>query len=208
MKDTILNTKPRTESGKNAVGRLRRQGNLPANLIADGKSTMLSIDASEFRKLLNSGLRQSSLFTLNVGEKSEKVFVKELARDPVSGTVLHVDFYRVTAGRKVMVTVPIEHTGVARGVKVGGALEQFINSIKVKSAPEDLIDVMQVDVSALDVGDAIHLKDLKIPANWEVLLEGNPLIIKVAHSRMARADEGAPGEEGKTAEAAAATAQT
>ena len=198
MNELKLNGTIRTESGKNVARRMRATGKIPANLISDGKSSLISVEAQEFNGLLNHGLRQSSIFELQIDGKNEKVFVKELTREPIKGRVLHADFYRVTPGKKVTVPVAVEHHGTAKGVKAGGALEQFINSIKVKATPESLQDVLRIDITNLDVGDAIYLKDLAIPESWDVLLEGNPLVLKIARSRMARTAETSADTPAKT----------
>ena len=102
MENINLLCKKRTESGKNTARRLRRDDLIPGNIIADGKADMISIPALEFNRILSGGLRQSTLFNLEVenGDKENRVYVKELQRHPISGNVLHVDFYRVTPNKK------------------------------------------------------------------------------------------------------------
>lgn len=197
MEKRNLTGKPRTESGKNAAGRLRRDGWIPANLIGGGKAENLAISEREFQKILTGGLRQSTIFNLEIeGGSTSSVFVKELQRNPVNGRIMHVDFYRAIEGEKVLVPVAVETAGVARGIKAGGALEHFIRVLKVKATPESLTDVIRVDITDLDVGGIIFLRDLSIPADWDVLMEGNPIVLKIARSRLARAAEtsGQPGE--------------
>ncbi len=186
----------RTEKGKNAAGRIRRAGLIPGNLIKNGVSYPLTFDEPNFNKLLNTGLRQSTIIDLDVedGEKGNRVIIKEIQRDPVTGVILHVDFYTVTPGQKVAVSISVETEGLSKGVKAGGALEHFIRLLKVKATPETLQDVIKVDISNLDVGDAIHLKDLNLPADWDLKLEGNPIICKISRGRMAKQTAGA-GEE-------------
>ncbi len=187
----------RTDTGKNAASRLRRSGFIPGNMIAEGKAVPLSVPQRDFNRLLGQGLRSSSLIELSIeGESSpSRVFVKELQRNPINGAPLHVDFYRVTPGRKVFVTVAVEYTGLSKGVKGGGALEHFIRTLKVKATPESLQDVITVDVTELDVGESVHLSDLGLPSDWELRMTGNPIVLKVARSRMSRAGEG-EGEGG------------
>ena len=182
--------KKRSEKGKNAAGRLRRGGYLPGNVISDGKSIPLSVPQADFAHMLNQGLRPSTLIDLEIeGEAGpSRVFVKELQRHPVSGTPLHVDFYRVTPGRKVLVTVAVEHHGNSKGVKGGGALEHFIRTLKVKAVPESLKDLIKVDITDLDVGESVHLADLGLPSDWELRMTGNPVVLKVARSRMSRGE--------------------
>lgn len=184
-----LNSTVRTERGKNASGRIRRSGRIPGNLIHDAKSIPLSFDEIAFIKLMNQGLRHSSIIDLTVegaeGEDGQvRAIIKEVQREPVSGNVTHVDFYRVVPGRKVKVDVAIETTGLSKGIKAGGAMETYIHSVKVSSAPEHLVDVLKVDITNLDVGEAIHLKDVAMPSEWEILTKGNPIVCKIARSRL------------------------
>lgn len=132
MSELKLESEARTDRGKNEAGRMRRDGRIPGNVISGGKSQVISFSNQDFQRLIQKGLRTSSLIQLDVkgGEMSGQVIVKEIQRHPVSGDVLHVDFYRVTEGRKTLVTVPIETTGFAKGVKAGGALEQYISKLK------------------------------------------------------------------------------
>ena len=201
--ERILNSKTRSDTGKNEMNRLRTAGFIPGNLIADGKSTPISFGTAEFQKLLATGLRQSSFFDLKVeGGEDARVYVKEIQRQPVTGDVLHVDLYRITPGKRIALSVAIETRGVSKGVKAGGAMEHFIRSIKVRANPESVKEVIEVDVTNLDVGAALHMSDLDIPEDWDVRMPGNPIVIKVAASRTSRAQE----EEGAGAEAAAEAA--
>jgi len=185
MEKLALKAKLRKTTGKNEAGRSRRTGMVPGNLIAEGKSTLLAFPHIDFTKLLQSGIRASSILTLDIeGSGPADVIVKEIQRHPVTGAIKHVDFYQLAKGRKVRVNVGVEPVGLSKGVKGGGALETFIRNIKVKATPETLVDVLKVDVTNMEVGDSVHLKDLPIPKDWDVLLTGNPRILAVARSRL------------------------
>ncbi len=184
-----LKSKTRSDRGKNAAGRMRRAGEIPGNLIHDAKSIPISFNTREFMKLVTAGIRKSSLLNLEIedveGEdKNSKVIIKEVQRHPVSGDITHVDFYRTTTGKPVRVSVAVETRGNSKGIKAGGALEHYISAIKVSAPPEKLIDVIHVDITDLDVGEAVYVKDLNIPEGWEVLSKGNPIICKIARSRL------------------------
>lgn len=203
--ERVLNGKPRTTTGKNEMNRLRTAGFIPGNLISDGKSVPISFSQAEFQKLLQGGLRQSSFFDVIVeGGETSRVYVKEIQRQPVTGDVLHVDFYRVTPGRRIALSVAIETRGISKGVKAGGALEQFHRAVKIRANPESVKEVIEIDISDLDVGASLHLSDLDIPSDWDVRMPGDPIVIKVAASRTSRtAEEGGPA----AAEPAAAEAK-
>jgi len=196
--ERILACKERKVTGKNEMNRLRAAGYIPGNIISGGQATSVSFLEKEFSKMLAGGLRQASLFDLEVeGGAKSRVFVKEIQRHPVNGRVMHVDFYRVIPGQKTLVRVAVETSGVARGIKAGGALEHFIRVLKVKSSPENMQDVVSVDISDLDVGQSLYLEDLKLPAEWDILLRGNPIVLKIAQSRLSRTAD--PAEQGAAA---------
>ena len=201
MKTYNLSVKKRLEKekGKNAIGRLRRDGRIPANLLSKEGSSLLCFAEKDFGNLINSGLRSSSIVKLDMeGGASVEAIVKELQRHPVSSKILHVDFYKVTKGKKLSVKIALESQGLAKGVKAGGALEQYIRNINVRTVPEALQEVIEVDVTDLEKGDALHFEDLNIPKEWETRIEGNPIVLKVARARVALADAEAPeGEEKK-----------
>lgn len=191
----------RDDRGKNATGRMRRAGMIPGNLIHNAKSIPLSFDGNEFLKLMNAGIRKSTLLNLEIDgvsgdEKNSKVIIKEVQRNPVSGNVTHVDFYRTTPGKPVQVNVAVEIHGQSKGIKAGGALEHYIRNLKIKASPEDMQDVFKVDITDLDVGDAVYLSELNLPEGWELLSKGNPIICRIARSRLTAtaASEAAAGK--------------
>lgn len=194
-----LEAQKRDGSGSSQAKRLRREGLIPANLIGGSKSEPITIKNYDFDRLLGSGLRKSTTVELSVdGGQAVTVLPKEVQRHPVSGQVLHVDFHRIQTGTKLKVAVPVELTGLSKGVKAGGALEHYIRNLKVRTVPENLVEKIDVDITKLDVGQAIHLSDLNIPENWEIMLKGNPIICRVAKSRMTvLAASDAPKEEGE-----------
>ena len=191
MKAYSLNVKKRgeREKGKNKAGRLRRKGWIPANLLSKEGSSLLSFEEKDLGSLVNAGLRSSSIVKLEMAEEgSTEAVVKELQRNPINGRILHVDFYKVTKGKKLSVKIAIEPQGLAKGVKAGGALEQYIHNISVRTVPEALAEVIEVDVTNLDKGEALYFNDLNIPKEWETRIEGNPIVLKVARARVVMAE--------------------
>lgn len=174
----------RSARGKNESRRLRAAGRIPANLLDRGNSTPIEIDEREFEKLIASGLRSSSKFKLKLNGAEQEVLAKEIHRHPVSGRILHVDFYKVNPGHKFRVSIPVELSGSAKGVKAGGALEHYIRQLKVVTVPEKIIEKIEVDITDLGVGEAVHLSQLNLPPEWETRLTGDPVVCRVAQSRI------------------------
>ncbi len=200
-----LSAKRRQETGKNEMNRLRSKGEVPGNINYEGNSVLISFPKSAIQKLIQGGLRTSTVIELDVDNQINKVIVKEVQRHPVNGDIVHVDFYRLTPGKKLTVNIPVMPKGNAIGVKGGGAMEQFYNSVKVRTTPENLRELIEVDVTHLDVGDGVRLSALPVSKEWDIRLEGDPMILKVSRSRMTlEGPEGAPGAEGAAAAAGAA----
>jgi large subunit ribosomal protein L25 len=178
-----LKAEKRNEFGKNASGRYRRQGKLPANILEKGKSIPVLLNYNEFIKLLNHGLLPSMKIEVELEGETFYALPKEIQRDPVTGQVVHVDLYKMTPGHKFHLNIPVELVGVAKGVRAGGALEHYVQILKIRTPPENLKEKIEVDISNLDVGQNIRLSDLNLPKEWDILAQGNPVICKISQSR-------------------------
>jgi len=190
MSNLVLKVAPRNETGKNENNRLRAKGLIPVNIIANGKAVSGSVSESEMNKILSSGIRPATLIKLEMenGESSE-VFVKDIQRFPATNQVRHIDFYKVTPGKKIIAKIGIITTGTAKGSKAGGQFVHVIHEIKVKSAPEDLKDLLVLDVTNLEIGQSIKISDLPTPKSWEILMNGNPIVTSVNKTKAILAAE-------------------
>jgi large subunit ribosomal protein L25 len=176
---TVKATK-RSSTGKNENNRLRASGLVPINVIYDGKSIPGSVDETEINKVINSGIRSATLIDMEMeGEGKSPVFVKEIQRFPATNKVRHIDFYKVTPGKKITAKVGVRTTGVAKGSKAGGQFEHLIHELKIKSIPEDLKDLIVVDVTELEVGQSIKVSQLDVPKSWEIITNGDPIVTSV-----------------------------
>jgi large subunit ribosomal protein L25 len=157
----------------------------------------------EIQKLIDSGIRKATLIEIELGDKKENVFVKEIQRFPHTGQIRHIDFYKVTPGKKITTRVAIETTGVAKGSKLGGQFDHIVKQIKIKSIPEDLKDIITLDVTNLDVGDMIKVSQLPVPKSWEIIVNGDPIVVSVMKTRallaQEKADKDAAAGKGKDA---------
>lgn len=190
MKENIvLKAEIRNEFGKNSCHRLRKKGKIPANILQKGKTVAISLEMNQFEKLLKRGLLPSMKVQVELNGQVFEVLPKEVQRDPVTGSIQHVDLYRMTENHKFHLHVPIELVGISKGVKAGGALEHYIQMLKIRTTPENLKEKIEVNIENLNVGDAIRLNDLNLPKQWDILIQGNPIICKVSASRTAKAQE-------------------
>lgn len=174
QKQQSLKAAPREGTGTGAVRSLRREGWVPGVLYGFGTEPRpLQVRAHELGVLLHTLESEHSLigFTLGGGEQ-HTVLIREVQHHPVRDEILHVDFMRVSADRRLRVGVPVVLTGLAIGVKdFGGIIEHFLREVEVECLPADIPEHIVVDVSELMVGDAIHLSDLSVP---KVEILGDP----------------------------------
>ena len=169
----VVTAEPRADQGKGASRRLRRVGKVPAVLYGGkGETELLSLSQNEISKHVQVEAFFSHILTLNVSGASQQVVVKDLQRHPVNNAVTHADFLRVLADVAIRMQVPIHFKGgeVAPGVKVGGGvIEHHLNQVEVECLPKDLPEFIEVDLSKLELNDAIHLSQLPIPPGVELV---------------------------------------
>jgi len=158
----------RKELGKGPCRRLRKQGMIPAVFYGAGEETIpLSVRLSDLRKTFSTPESRRSIFTLVIkglgdGEVRKTAILKEVQRDTLKDQLLHVDFQGVKLEEEIYMEVPIEIVGKPKGVEKGGLLEVFVRSVEVKGIAAKIPPVIKLDVSNLDIGDSIHVMDLKI----------------------------------------------
>ncbi|TGN20927.1 50S ribosomal protein L25/general stress protein Ctc [Leptospira idonii] len=204
MEKYSIKAQSRTLTGKGPARRLRTEGLVPANIIGNGEATSATVVEKEIQKLIDSGIRKATLIELELGDKKEKVFVKEIQRFPHTGQIRHIDFFKVAPGKKILTTVAIKTSGTAKGSKAGGQFEHLIHEIKVKATAEDLTDVLTIDVSNLDVGDSIKVSQLPYPKTWEILVNGDPIVTSCNKTKAILAAERAEKAEAEAGKKPAA----
>lgn len=186
MKSLALKAFPRSAARRSAVKKLRGGGRVPA--VIYGRQTQpqnLEVGLKEIEDLIHHSVSETILVDLAVEGDSKGgqrlALVQEIQHHPLSGSVLHVDFHEVAENEKVTVTVPVETTGEAAGVKTsGGVLEHVLFKIKVRALPRELPEVITVDVTALEIGQSIHLGEIPLPPGVEVVGDRKIPVISVA----------------------------
>src|ERR1700730_15811771 len=167
-KQVKLKAEKRAEIGRAAARKLKARGIVPAVIYgAKDKPQPLQLSGRDINAMLSHASGENILVELEIdGEKSNRTaLVQEVQHSPVGGEVLHVDFHAISMDEKIQAEVPLEALGIASGVKnFGGLLEQSLRSVAIECLPTDLPDRITVDVSALNIGDSIHVRDIKLPA--------------------------------------------
>ena len=204
MNDFTLNAEVRSDLGKGASRRLRRNaGLLPAVIYGGDKAPQsVTLELREITKLLENEAAFSHVISLNVGSAKETVLIKALQRHPSKGFVMHADFQRVVAGQKLSAHVPLHflNEATAVGVKTGGGeISHVISEVEVSCLPKDLPEFIEVDMAKVELDQIVHLSDLNVPAGVELvsLAHGSDLPVASIHMPRIR-EEAADGaaEEG------------
>ena len=189
MTNFALNAEVRSDLGKGASRRLRRNESLVPAVIYGGEKPAQSISllAKDLAKLLENEAAFSHVLTLNVAGVNESVVIKALQRHPAKGFVLHADFVRVVAGQKLSAHVPLHFINEASSVGVkqqGGEVSHTITEVEVSCQPQDLPEFIEVDLAKVEVGQIVHLSDIKLPKGVELvaLAHGNDLAVANIHA--------------------------
>jgi len=198
-----IQVEARDKQRKRDARRLLRSGKIPAILYGPKTAAVgLALDKKEFSRRV-AGLQGSHLVRLKSGAAAlaEKVaLVKEMQFHPISGDVIHADFYEVDLTAKIQVHVPLHFVGKAVGIARGGILQPIVREIGVECLPLDIPEFFNVDVTALDIGDSVHIEDLQMPEGVASMAEENLALVSVVPPTV----EAAPAAAAPVAEAAVA----
>jgi large subunit ribosomal protein L25 len=167
MEEIRLKAEGRVQGGKNVARRLRKSGVIPATLYGkDVEPLTLGISAKEWRTV-QSRVKSNTIIKMelkrNDHAEERPVMLKEIQKATLGDTVLHIDFLQVSMERAVQVEVPIHLVGEAVGLAKGGVIEQHLRVIMVESLPGQIPEKIDVDISALDIGDSIHVNEIVLP---------------------------------------------
>jgi len=167
-KQVKLAAQTRSEVGRAAVKKIKNQGFVPAVIYSHNETPVsLKVVEREIDTLLAHAAGEHVLVDLEIagGASNQMAIIQEVQHHPVTQRILHVDFHGVSANEEIESSIPVEPVGEAVGVKsYGGILEQLLRSLTIKSLPKDLPEVINVDVSGLNVGESIHVKDIQLPS--------------------------------------------
>jgi large subunit ribosomal protein L25 len=201
-----LSAQSRNDTGKGVARKLRAAGQIPAILYgAENEPLPIAVDRREITMLLRHHEGLHMLVDLQVeGEKTERslTMIQDVAIDPVNRMLLHADFWRVDANKKMRTMVPIHPVGAPIGVKEGGVLQHLTREIEVEATPADLPEVVEVDISNLHVGESIHVSDLSDGESpYTILTEGDRVISTITVAKLSTASEDEGEGEGAEEEA-------
>ena len=181
MKEIVLEAQARPRATKGTTKSLRKSGRVPA--VAYGEKDApwpLSVDEKSVQTILRSQGGRNALINLKIGTSSHTVLIKEIQRHPITRALQHVDFHRVSLKQKIETKVPLHVKGEAPGVKLGGGvLEHLVREVRVRCLPTEIPAMLEVDISNLQLNQAIRAKDLALPKGVEILMDAESVIVHV-----------------------------
>jgi large subunit ribosomal protein L25 len=193
--EATLSAVKRDTRGKNEARRLRAAGRIPAVLYGGGSESLaVAVDPKLLSRILHSDSGVNTLIALEVEGETTRVIVKDYLLDPVKHHLLHADFYRVAMDQLITVTVPIELTGEAKGVKqLGGVLDFVHRDVEIECLPGEIPESIEVDVTDFVIGQSVRLRELAENARWRPVSDPDTLILHVVAPRVvAETTEAAP----------------
>jgi large subunit ribosomal protein L25 len=214
MESFELIAEPREDMGKGASRRLRREGKIPAVVYGAAKdAASIMISHNEIFHHLENEAFYSHILTLQVGKTKERVVLKDLQRHPYKPVVLHLDLLRVNENEKLTMRVPLHFINeiTCVGVKAGGVISHVMSELEISCLPKDLPEYIEIDMAEIDLGEGIHLADLKMPEGSEIaaLMHGGdasqivatvhlPKVVKEVEDDIAEVDAEAEGDADAT----------
>lgn len=178
MEQVTLSVETRQEKGKSVARKLRAAGRLPGVVYGIGENVPVVVDPRTIERILRSETARNKVYKLEgSGIAGKNVLVKDYQVDPVSRRLLHVDLLEIDVSQKITVTVPVTLIGKAAGVASGGVLNIIEREVQLRCLPTNVPTHIEVDVTALEIGDSIHLDSVKLPEGVEKALTRNETLV-------------------------------
>ena len=214
MRQLPLAAHIRETTGKGAARQLRKNDQLPAIFYGPGtESIMLTVDYPELTRITKQGKGENIILDLQIksdhGEETRKALLKDLMVDPVSGAYLHADFYEISMDKEITVDIPVTIVNTPLGVtEEGGFLQHIRREIPVSCLPDRLIDSLDIDVSEMNIGDTVHIRDIEFPEGITCSEEGHLTVVVVSAPGGGMEEEEEELEEGIEEETADSEEET
>ena len=196
-----LSARPRVEVGRNALSKVRARGAIPAVLYgARDAATNLEIDKKDIQNLLSRAVGENILVDLEIREgatvSNRTSLIQEVQHHPVRGEIIHVDFHAVSMTEEIDAEVVLEPEGEPVGVKTfGGLLQQSMRSLPIRCLPQNLPNIIVVDVSGLNIGESLHVRDIKLPPGVAAVSDEDLTVFIVSEPTVAEEEPVAAAEE-------------
>ena len=203
MADIVLNVEVREQTGTGAARVARRSGLVPGVLYGGDKDPVaITVKANEFRKALYTGKLLGHLVTLKYGAETQPVIAKAVDMHPVTDQPWHFDLYRVDQHQQIKISVPVHfsHHDEAPGIKRGGTLNVALHDVLVSCTADHIPEEIRFDLTGLEIGAAIRVSDLQLPANVEFAIDPATVVATIAGAMAEVAEEPVEGAEAAAGE--------
>lgn len=178
-KFTLDSEARKSTTSKSEMKKMRASGKIPAVLYGDKENVCLTVDSIKFTTLLKKA-GHNVIISINMPDKTSKtVLIKDIQKNVITRVISHIDFYRVSMKKKIDISIPVVLIGEAPGVKSGGVLAHIVRELKVKCLPTDIPEKITVDISNLEIGNTILVKDLPVSKNVEVLVAPDQIVVNI-----------------------------
>jgi large subunit ribosomal protein L25 len=193
--EVVLQAEARQGTGKSVTRKLRAAGKVPAVLYGRGLDPLaLTVDRLALLRVFKTDAGRNVLIDLQVDGSNHLTLARDLQRDPVRGTIVHVDFLKIARDVAIEVDVPIHITGDSPGVKEGGVIEHHLWSVHVSCLPTNVPDRLDADVSQMVIGDMLRVGDLIVPEGVTILTDPNDAVLGVVVPQILKVEEEVPAE--------------
>ncbi len=185
MLQVEMSASTRTVTGKGAMRRLRSEGMTPAVIYGMGQNAQpLQMDTKELTAQLLEIVRRNAVVTMKIDDSSQKhVVVKEVQADPVTDTLIHADFCEIDLEKRKRFQVPLVYKGTAKGVDLGGSLAVHADTVVLEGKPLDIPDECTLDVTKLNIGDALTFGDIAVPETLTLVSAAGKTCVEIMGKR-------------------------
>jgi large subunit ribosomal protein L25 len=193
-----LKAEQRTDGGKGAARKLRAAGRVPGVVYGHGDAVAIDMDARELYRLLHTDAGMNVMVDLKVGKDEWLAMPRDVQRDNIRDSLIHVDFLRIARDEKITVEVPVHIVGDSHGVREGGVVEHHLWNLQLECFPQDVPTSVEADITSLGIGESLKVSDLTIPPDCTILTSTEENVVSVVTPQVLRVEE----EEAAAAEVA------
>lgn len=206
--EVTLKAQPRSATGKGAARKARQAGEVPGVVYGIGIDPIpLSISTREMSSALHTEAGTNVLINLQLDSKTKYfTMLREVQQDPLRGSLIHVDFLKIDRDVKIEADVPIHIVGESHGVREGGVVEHHLWEVRVEALPTDVPPNLEIDITALGIGEHLRVSDLRPPSDVEILSPAEEIVVSVVEPQVIKLPE-EEAAEAAAAEAALAAAE-
>jgi large subunit ribosomal protein L25 len=192
MEQLVLEAEVREGKGKSYARKLRREGLIPAVVYGVDEAVSIQLNPEELHSLLNTKAGSNIVFKLRVsGEKNKErsVIVKDLNYNVMNDSFIHVDLLEIRMDQKITVSIPLLLEGEAIGIKMGGVVSQVLRELEVECLPIDIPEQISLDISEVDIGGVLHVRDVEIPENVSLINDVDEPVMSISVPAEEEAEE-------------------